>query len=152
MKAIFRPKTGKKRVQDTASDSLSEMVDTSSKGYKDIIKVKDNQIRSLTSKLNIVKDEEDQDQGSILDQEPTWEDVKALAETQGIKGIYLEIPMVKKEVKKLIKGMTIEEIGKNVKQLKELAESKGIKLGVKTDDKPEDAVDELFKQNPGAFG
>jgi len=151
MYVLKRPKTTKKKVQDTSNDSVSEMFVTSSSGYKDIIKVKDNQIRSLTSKLNLVKGEEDQDQGNLMDQEPSWEDVKAYVKTQNINPLYLEIPMVKKEIKKLIRGMTISEIQENVVELKKLAESKGLKLGDKTDDKSKDAVDEIFKQNPGSF-
>jgi len=148
---LKRPKSTKKKVQDTSNDSVSEMFDTSSKGYKDIVKVKDNQIRSLTAKLNLVKGEEDQDQGNLLDQEPSWEDIKAYVKTQGINPLYLEIPLVKKEVKKLIRGMTISEIQENVVELKQLAESKGLKLGTKTDDKTKDPVAELLKQNPDAF-
>jgi len=148
---LKRPKTGKKRAVDASSDSVSEMVDTSSKGYKEIIKVKDNQIRSLSAKLKITNDEEGQDQGGFLEQVPTWEDVKALAKTQGIKPIYLEIPVVKKEIKKLIRGMSIEEIAENVGELKKLAESKGFKFTDSTDDKSEDPVDKILKQNPNAF-
>jgi len=150
MYMLKRPKTGKQKVIKESSDTVSDMFDTSSRGYKDIIKVKDNQIRSLSAKLNLDKQESgDQDQG-LLDQVPTWEDIKAIAKAEGIKPLYLEIPMVKKEIKKLIAGMSIEEIQENVGELKKLAESKGFKFGDKKRDN-EDAVDELLKQNPNAF-
>lgn len=149
---LKRPQTGKKRVQEISTDSVSEMFKTSSSGYKDIVKVKDNQIRSLAAKLNLVtKEEEDQDQGNLLDQEPTWEDIKGFAKAEGINPLYLEIPMIKKEVKKLIKGMSIQEIQENVGEIKKLAESKGFKFGPKTDDKSKDAVDQLFEQDPKSF-
>jgi len=143
------PKTGKKKAVESSGDSVSEMFETNSRGYKDIIKVKDNQIRSLSAKLNLEK-EDSADQG-LLDQVPTWEDIKAIAKTEGINPLYLEIPMVKKEVKKLIAGMSIEEITENVGELKKLAESKGFKLGTKKDGTSEDPVDQLLKQNPTAF-
>lgn len=148
---LKRPKTGKKRAVDASGDTVSEMFDTTSRGYKEIIKIKDNQNRSLAAKLKLETQEDDADQGNLLDQEPTWEDVKAFAKAQGINPLYLEIPMVKKEVKKLIKGMTIQEIQENVVELKKLAESKGIKLGTATDDKSKDPVAEFLKQNPEAF-
>jgi len=143
------PKQGKKKVVETSSDSVGEMFDTSSRGYKDIIKVKDNQIRSLSQKLNLEKQDSD-DQG-LLDTVPTWEDIKGIAKTQGINPIYLEIPMVKKQIKKLIAGMSIQEIQENVGELKKLAESKGFKFGATSGQSSEDAVDQLLKQNPNAF-
>jgi len=132
MWAIKRPKQGKKKVQESSSDSVGEMFDTSSRGYKDIIKVKDNQIRSLTAKLNLNTEPDDM---GIMYQVPEWEDVKSIAKTQGINPLLLEIPMVKKEVKKLIKGMTLDEITKNVGEFKTLAAKYGFKLGDKTGDK-----------------
>jgi len=146
---LKRPKTGKKKSVETSGDTVSEMFDTSSRGYKDIIKVKDNQIRSLSAKLNLEK-EDGPDQG-LLDQLPSWEDVKALAKTEGINPLYLEVPMIKKEVKKLIAGMSIGEIAENVGDLKKLAESKGFKFGIKKDGTAEDPVADLLKQNPDAF-
>jgi len=149
MWGLKRPKTGKQKIIKESSDTVSEMFDTSSRGYKDIIKVKDNVIRSLQAKLNLEK-QDGEDQG-LLDQEPTWEDVKALAKTEGINPLYLEVPMFKKEIKKLIKGMTIGEISENVAEIKKLAESKGFKLGTKKDGTSEDPVAKLLEQNPDAF-
>jgi len=146
---LKRPKMGKKKAVDTSGDSVSDMFDTSSRGYKDIIKVKDNQIRSLSAKLSLEK-EDSEDQG-FLNQVPSWEDIKAIAKTEGINSLYLEIPMVKKEIKKLIAGMSIEEIQQNVGELKKLAESKGFKLGDKKDGKTQDTVAELLKQSPESF-
>ena len=148
---LKRPQTGKKRVQEQSSDSVSEMFDTSSRGYKDIVKVKDNQIRSLAAKLKLTEESEGQDQGSLLDQEPSWDDIKALSKTQGINPLLLEIPMVKKEVKKLIRGMSIQEIAENVGEFKKLAERYGFKFDAKADDKSKDAVDKLFEQDPNSF-
>jgi len=149
MLAIKRPKTGKPKLIQQSSDTVSDMFDTSSRGFKDIIKVKDNQIRSLSAKLNLEK-ESSEDQG-LLDTVPTWEDIKAIAKTQGLNPLYLEIPMIKKEVKKLISGMSIQEIQENVGDLKKLAESKGFKFGTKSDGTSEDPVAQLLKQNPDAF-
>jgi len=146
---LKRPKMGKKKAIETSGDTVAEMFTTSKDGYKDIIKVKDNQIRSLTAKLNLDK-QEGEDQG-LLEQLPSWEDVKALAKTEGINPLYLEVPMIKKEVKKLIKDMTIGEIAENVSDLKKLAESKGFKFGIKKDGTSEDPVAELLKQSPEAF-
>lgn len=148
---LRRPKTGKKKVQELSSDSVAEMFDTSSKGYKDIVKVKDNQIQSLTAKLRRANEEENQDQENLLDQEPSWEDIKAIAKTQGINPLLLEIPMVKKEVKKLIRGMSIQEIAENVGEVKKLGERYGFKFGTKEGDKSKDAVDSLFEQDPNSF-
>jgi len=135
MLAIKRPNTGKKKVQESSSDSVGEMFDTSSRGYKDIIKVKDNQIRSLAAKLKLNEDEEEEE--SIMDHVPTWEEVKALAETQGLNPLILEMPIIKPQVKKLIKGMSIEEISKNVNEIKKLLGGKGFKFGNKEGDKSE---------------
>ena len=150
MWTLKRPKSGKKKVQDESSDSVGEMFKTSSTGYKDIIKVKDNQIRSLSAKLSQFNDESEQDE-SLLEHVPTWEEVKQLAKTQGINPLMLEMPFIKKEVKKLIRGMSIQEITQNVDELKKLAADKGFKLGDKKTDESKDPVDEYLKQNPSAF-
>jgi len=146
---LKRPKTGKKKSVETSGDTVSEMFDTSSRGYKDIIKVKDNQIRSLSAKLNLDK-QDSEDQG-LLDQVPSWEDIKALVKAEGVNPLYLEVPMFKKEIKKLIAGMTIGEIRENVSEIKKLAESKGFKFGDKKDGTSEDPVAKLLEQNPDAF-
>jgi len=99
------------------------------------MKVKDNQIRSLTQKLNLSKEENEEE--SIMDHVPTWDEVKALAETQGLNPLILEMPFIKTEVKKLIKGMSIEEISNNVAEIKKLMGGKGFKLGNKEGDKSE---------------
>ena len=135
MYAIKRPNTGKKKVQESSSDSVGEMFDTSSRGYKDIIKVKDNQIRSLAAKLKLNEDEI-QDE-SIMEHVPSWEEIKELAKTQGINPLALEVPFIKKQVKSITKGMTIQEITQNVAELKKLMGGKGFKFGNKEDDKSE---------------
>jgi len=132
MLAIKRPKLGKKKLIESSSDTVGDMFDTSSRGYKDIIKVKDNQIRSLTAKLNLSTEENESE--SIMDHVPSWEEVKQLAGTQGLNPLILEMPFIKGEVKKLIKGMSIEEITENVAQIKKLTGGKGFKFG---DTKPD---------------
>jgi len=105
------------------------------------MKVKDNQIRSLTQKLNLSR-EEDQEE-SIMEHIPSWEEVKSLAETQGINPLVLEMPFIKKEVKKLISGMTIQEITKNVGELKKLMGGKGFKFGNKEGDESKTPIGEI---------
>jgi len=134
MLVLKRPNSGKKKVISESSDSVGEMFKTSSTGYKDIIKVKDNQIRSLTQKLNLATEDSDQDE-SIMEHVPTWDEVKQLAQTQGLNPLILEMPFVKPHVKKLIRGMSIQEITENVAQIKKFASDKGFKFGDKTGDK-----------------
>jgi len=130
MLVIKRPNTGKKKVVESSSDSVGEMFDTSSRGYKDIIKVKDNQIRSLTQKLNIANEDVPGEE-SIMEHVPSWDEIKQLAATQGLNPLLLELPFIKKQVKALTKGMSIEEITNNVAQIKKLAGDKGFKFGDK---------------------
>jgi len=135
MLVIKRPNTGKKKVISESSDSVGEMFKTSSTGYKDIIKVKDNQIRSLTQKLNLATEDTGEEDSTIMQHVPSWDEVKQLAKTQGINPLMLEMPFIKKQVKKLISGMTIEEITENVAEIKKFAGDKGFKFGDKKTDK-----------------
>jgi len=142
-------KSGRNKVENAASSSVSELYEVSNKQTKDILKVKDNLIRSLQQKLHLLRDEEDQEQqaGTAIQ----WDDVKALAKAKGINPLLLEIPFVKKQAKSFIKDMTMEDLIANVDEFQKLAGSKGLKFGDQKGDKSKDAVDELFKQNPSAF-
>jgi len=142
-------KSSKTKVIDAASGSVSELFDVSNKQTKDILKVKDNVIRSLQQKLNLLKDEEDQEQqqGTAIQ----WEDVKALAKAKGINPLLLEIPFVKKQAKSFIKDMTMEDLIANVDEFQKLAASKGYKFGNQKGDQSKDTVTKLFEQDPSAF-
>lgn len=100
-----------KRANEAADTSVSELFAVQKGQIEEILKSKTNQIRSLEKKLRL-ESEESQIETSpdAKDTQVRYEDIQALVKKQyPDKAKFLDIPFVKKEVMKAVKGMTLDE-------------------------------------------
>lgn len=101
-------KTTPKKANEAADSSVSELYGVLTEQIKDISKIKDNQIKSLQNKLRIENEVEETDS---KDNQVQFEDIKTLvrkAYPQHAK--FLDLPFAKKEIMKVTKGMTLDEV------------------------------------------
>ena len=104
-------KKGAKRAHEAVDTSLSELFGVQKEQIEEILKSKTNQIRSLEKKLRL-ESEESQIETTVngKDTQVRYEDIQALVKKQyPDKAKFLDIPFVKKEVMKAVKGMTLDE-------------------------------------------
>jgi len=133
-----RPKKG----VDAADSSVSELFGVQTEQIKEIIKSKNNQIKSLQHQYRQDQDEIDP---NISTPEVKYGDLKVLASEFGVNPLVMELPYVKKNILKYTKGMSMEEIIESTKEITKLMGGKGFKLGSKGE--TEDPVDLYLKQN-----
>jgi len=100
---IKRGEKGRK----TAQDSISSMYSTYNQQVKDVLQIKDSQIKRLQNKIQQLEpDIEENPTNSPLELGA----LEKLAQERGINPAILKNPMLQKLIKKYTKGMGIEEI------------------------------------------
>jgi len=91
----------------TAQDSISSMYETYNTQVKDVLAIKDKQIKSLHNKIQQLEpDLEQQEANTPLELGA----LEKLAQERGINPALLKNPVIQKMIKKYTKGMGIEEI------------------------------------------
>ena len=126
-------KTTSKKATEAADTSVSELYEVQTSQVKDIIKLKDNVIKSLQNKLRIDQQEEEID---TKDTEVQYADIKTLvkkAYPQYAK--FLDLPFAKKEIMKATKGMTLDEVISMVEEWtgKKVKDSLGLESDLTTE-------------------
>jgi len=102
---IKKGEKGKK----TAQDSISSMYTTYNQQVKDVIAIKDSQLKRLQNKIQQL--EPDLEEESSKANSPIeLGSLEKLAQERGINPAILKNPMLQKLIKKYTKGMGIEEI------------------------------------------
>ena len=91
----------------TAQDSISSMYSTYNQQVKDVIAIKDSQLKRLQNKIQQLEPELE---GNIEDKPLELGALEKLAQERGINPALLKNPMLQKLIKKYTKGMGIEEI------------------------------------------
>jgi len=135
-------KMSQKKASSAADTSVSELFAVQTEQIKEIVKSKNNQIKSYQSQLR--QDNEDLEEQN-QPQEVKFEDLKAMAKEAGLNPLLLDMPFIKNNIKKYTKGMSIEEIIQTVTELKKFVGSKG--LGKGTEEELQDPTDIYLKQN-----
>jgi len=107
---VKRGEKGKK----TAQDSISSMYSTYNQQVKDVLQIKDSQIKRLQNKIQQLEPEI---QESSNDSPIELGALEKLATDRGINPALLKNPFLQKLIKKYTKGMGIEEIVAIVDQL-----------------------------------
>jgi len=103
---IFLLKKGQKTTK-TAVDSISSMYQTYNQQVKDVLQIKDSQIKRLNNKIQQLEPElEENPQNAPIELGA----LEKLAQERGINPALLKNPMLQKLIKKYTKGMGIEEI------------------------------------------
>lgn len=92
---VNKVKPSKKQVQkavDSGGQSVTEMYSVYNQQVKDILKVKDNQIRSLSQKLNLEQKKPEQEEESTA----SIDELKPILQQLGLPDTILELPQVQK--------------------------------------------------------
>jgi len=89
--------------------SISELYNVHNQQVSDVLKLKDKQISSLSTKLRTYEepDEEEPQQVAELVKNP---EIQKLLQAKGINPALLDNPIISKYIKKYTKGMSIEQI------------------------------------------
>jgi len=106
MFALSRHNPAKKGTK-TAQDSISSMYETYNTQVKDVLAIKDKQIKSLHNKIQQLEPELEQTEANTPLELGALEKI---AQDRGINPAILKNPMLQKLIKKYTKGMGIEEI------------------------------------------
>jgi len=97
-----------KRAYKAGDEGVSAMYGVYNQQVDDVLKLKDNQIKRLTAKINTLESEYEEEE----EEEPTkkLEGLKPILASRGINPALLDNPFVQKLIKKYTKDMGIEEI------------------------------------------
>jgi len=106
--------SGPKKAKKAGDDGISDLYDVYNTQVKDILKIKDSQISSLTSKLKRMEAQE-YDEPESNSEDAKFEEITALVKTQYPKMAPLLI-VFKKQIMDATKGMDVKEILGYVKQ------------------------------------
>jgi len=116
--------SGPKKAKSKGDNSISDLYDVYNTQVKDILKIKDTQISSLTSKLKRIEAQDVEELQESSGKQITFEEIQAFVNTKYPKAAPLVI-LLKKQIMDATKGMTREEILGYVKQFTESQGSKG---------------------------
>jgi len=120
-KSINPVKKAQKRNEMSLFDNLTDYREVEKSTIADILKQKDNQIKSLNARLKQIEplDEEDQPKKGV-----SWEEIQTLVKQSYPQyGKYL--PLMKKQIMDMTKGMSLEEILDYVKEFTGNKQSQG---------------------------
>jgi len=111
-KAENPSKKAKKRNEASVYDNLTEYREVEKNTIADILKQKDNQIKSLNARIKQFEpDEEENPQSKGV----TWEEIQTLVKQVAPKYSQL-LPLGKKQIMQQVKGLSMEEVIELVKQ------------------------------------
>jgi len=112
-----------KRAIKAGDNSIREMYNTYNMQVQDVLKVKDKQIASLTTKLHNFEEETEEEPQEVAELVKNPE-IQKLLQQKGINPALLDNPIIQKYIKKYTKGMSIEQVLEIAQQLGFLKGSK----------------------------
>ena len=115
---VINKVSGPKKATKKGDNSISDLYDVYNTQVTDILKIKDTQISSLTSKLKRLEAQTYEEEPESNGKEIKYEDLTALVKTKYPKLAPLML-VFKKQIKEATKGMDIEEILGYVQQFTE---------------------------------
>jgi len=113
--------SGPKKAKSKGDNSISDLYDVYNTQVKDILKIKDTQISSLTSKLKRIEAQQYEEEPESNQEDQKFEDITALVKAKYPQYAPLLI-LAKKQIMDATKGMDMKEILGYVKQF---TQSKG---------------------------
>ncbi len=119
-------KKAKKRNEMSLFDNLTQYREVEKGTILDILKQKDTQIKSLNARIRVLEPEEEiiVDENIKNNKKVTWEEIQALAQ-QVVPQYAAMLPLMKKQIMEITKGMTTNEILEYVKQFTGNKQPKG---------------------------
>jgi len=118
-----------KRAAKAGDNSIKELYSTFNQQVNDVLKLKDRQIASLTSKLRTFEEEPEEEPEQVADLVKNPE-IQALLQQKGINPALLNNPIIQKYIKKYTKGMSIEQVLEIVQSVGLLKGSKKSESGI----------------------
>jgi len=113
-----------KRAIKAGDNSIREMYNTYNMQVQDVLKVKDKQIASLTTKLHNYEQETEEEEPQEVAELVKNPEIQKLLQQKGINPALLDNPIIQKYIKKYTKGMSIEQVLEIAQQLGFLKGSK----------------------------
>jgi len=99
-----------KKAVKAGDNSIKEMYNTYNQQVQDVLKVKDKQIQSLSTKLRNYEEEPEEEQPEQVADLIKSPEILNLLKERGINPTLLQNPIILKYIKKYTKGMTIEQV------------------------------------------
>jgi len=130
-----------KTAQKAGYDSIKTVYETYNTQVKDVLKIKDNQIKSLNAKLNQYEPAESEQ--NTTKESLNLDSLAPMLQSRGLNPELLKNPLITKLIKKYTKGMGLDEILAIVDQLGIL---KGNRQPVSSD-----PVEAYLQANPKAL-
>jgi len=97
--------------------SIKDMYSVYNTQVNDVLKVKDRQISSLSTKLRSFEEEIEEEQPEEVAELVKNPEIQKLLQAKGINPALLDNPVIQKYIKKYTKGMSIEQVLEIAKQL-----------------------------------
>jgi len=98
-----------KRAAKAGDSSIKELYSVYNQQVNDVLKVKDKQIASLTTKLRNYEEEPEEQTEEVTELIKSPE-IQKLLQQKGINPALLDNPVIQKYIKKYTKGMSIEQV------------------------------------------
>jgi len=113
-----------KKASKAGDSSIKELYEVYNTQVSDVLKIKDKSIASLQAKLrNFEETDEEIDPGN--QKMVTFEEISALVQQTYPKYAPM-LPLMKKQIMEITKGMTLEQVLEYVKQITGNKQSKGV--------------------------
>jgi len=112
---LNRANPNKKAIR-AGDNSIKSMYEVYNTQVSDVLKVKDKQIASLTTKLRNYEEEPEEEAPEVTDLIKNPE-IQKLLQAKGVNPALLDNPILQKLIKKYTKGMSIEQVLEIANQL-----------------------------------
>jgi len=122
-----------KKAVKAGDRSISELYNVHNQQVNDVLKLKDKQISSLSAKLRIYEEPDEEQSEPVADLVKNPE-IQRLLQAKGINPALLDNPIISKYIKKYTKGMSIEQVLEIANQLGFLKGNKQSQTGAISND------------------
>jgi len=106
-----------KKALKAGDDSIRQLYSVHNQQVSDVLKLKDKQISSLSSKLRLYEEETEEEAPEEVADLVKNPEIQKLLQAKGINPALLDNPVIQKYIKKYTKGMSIEQVLEIAKQL-----------------------------------
>jgi len=114
--------------------SISELYNVHNQQVSDVLKLKDKQISSLSTKLRSYEEESEEQPNEQITDLVKNPEIQRLLQAKGINPALLDNPIISKYIKKYTKGMSIEQVLEIAQQLGFLKGNKQSQTGALSND------------------
>jgi len=99
-----------KKAQKAGDDSIRQLYSVHNQQVTDVLKLKDKQISSLTAKLRLYEEDNEEEAPTEVGDLVKNPEIQKLLQQKGINPALLDNPIIQKYIKKYTKGMSIEQV------------------------------------------